>query len=100
MMPSNAVPDPLQLKISSQRRLTDKGSNPLPIYCTIRHEIPQLEELEKQSLKSKDATSASERQKGADEKAKLLKKSRWMWFEITPCVFPGSKRWRTLICVD
>lgn len=76
--------DPLQLKVSSQRRFTDDGSNPLPIYCSIRHEIPDLAELETASKAGRDAETAKLRKEGTESKARLMLKSSYMWFELTP----------------
>ncbi|KAL8286964.1 hypothetical protein RQP46_003970 [Phenoliferia psychrophenolica] len=90
-VPSSGTVDPLQLKVSSQRDYIDDGSNPLPIYCTIRHEIPELEELEKQSTQSKDGETAKLRKEGADEKARLMTKGSWMWFEFTPYEFGSDE---------
>ena len=33
--------DPMDLKLSNQRRFVDDGSHPLPLYTMVRHEIPE-----------------------------------------------------------
>ena len=67
------------LKLSNQRAYLEKGTNPLPIYTAVRHEIP-LEEK----------TSEKERAQGvASEKTKeIARKESWFqWFEFTPFEF-------------
>ncbi|KAH6629559.1 acyl transferase/acyl hydrolase/lysophospholipase [Boeremia exigua] len=57
-------------KISKQRRFTDDGSHPLPIYTAVRHEIPLAEQID-----TKDPIAAE---------AKARKESWFQWFEFTP----------------
>jgi phospholipase A2 len=57
-------------KVSNQRRYTDDGSNPLPIYTAVRHEIP----LDEQS-DIKDPIAAE---------AKARREAWFQWFEFTP----------------
>ncbi|KAF2842578.1 cytosolic phospholipase A2 zeta, partial [Patellaria atrata CBS 101060] len=64
--------DDRDLKVSNQRRFIDNGSNPLPIYTAIRHEIP-IEEQE---------------DKGPISATIEAKKEAWFqWFEFTPYEF-------------
>ena len=42
--------DPYDFKISNQRRYTDNGSQPLPIYTAVRHEIPLAEQTNKDPI--------------------------------------------------
>ncbi|KDE05219.1 hypothetical protein MVLG_04357 [Microbotryum lychnidis-dioicae p1A1 Lamole] len=73
------------LKISHQRVHIDSGEHPLPIYCTIRHEIPRAAEVDKADSESKDENRTDAERKGAKEKKEeLLLEGRWMWFETTP----------------
>ncbi|KAI9841538.1 MAG: hypothetical protein M1837_000639 [Sclerophora amabilis] len=64
------------LKISNQRAFVDYGSNPLPIYTAVRHEIP-LEEAQSDEGKGKDGDFER-----AKERAK--QESWFQWFEFTP----------------
>lgn len=64
--------DDRDLKISNQRRYTDSGEHPLPIYTAVRHEIP----LEAQREASVEAA-----------KAKAQKEAWFQWFEFTPYEF-------------
>ncbi|GAA5847216.1 hypothetical protein JCM9279_006139 [Rhodotorula babjevae] len=68
-------PKPLSLrtmKTSAQRDFIDDGDAPLPIYTTVRHDIPPPAELEKLEKESED-------------KAKeLVQKAEYTWFETTP----------------
>jgi phospholipase A2 len=57
-------------KVSNQRRFIDDGSNPLPIYTAVRHEIP----LAEQSAIS-DRIAAE---------AKARREAWFQWFEFTP----------------
>ena len=57
-------------KISNQRRFTDNGSQPLPIYTAVRHEIPLAEQMDTQ-----DPVIAE---------AKARHESWFQWFEFTP----------------
>ncbi|RAR11802.1 FabD/lysophospholipase-like protein [Stemphylium lycopersici] len=57
-------------KVSNQRRFTDNGSHPLPIYTAVRHEIPFAEQAD-----TKDPVAAE---------AKARKEAWFQWFEFTP----------------
>lgn len=68
--------DDRDLKISNQRDYIKHGEHPMPIYTTVRHEIPILEEATEEEVAT---DSPSEETK---EKAK--KEAWFQWFEITP----------------
>ncbi|KAF2821245.1 FabD/lysophospholipase-like protein [Ophiobolus disseminans] len=57
-------------KVSHQRRFTDDGSNPLPIYTAVRHEIPLAEQS---GMKDRIAAEA-----------KANREAWFQWFEFTP----------------
>ncbi|KAJ4317471.1 hypothetical protein N0V94_004930 [Neodidymelliopsis sp. IMI 364377] len=57
-------------KVSNQRRFTDDGSQPLPIYTAVRHEIPLAEQID-----TKDPIAAE---------AKARMEAWFQWFEFTP----------------
>lgn len=57
-------------KVSNQRRYIDDGSNPLPIYTAVRHEIPLAEQSD-----TKDPIAAE---------AKARREAWFQWFEFTP----------------
>jgi phospholipase A2 len=57
-------------KVSNQRRFTDDGSNPLPIYTAVRHEIPLAEQA---SMADRVAAEA-----------KARREAWFQWFEFTP----------------
>lgn len=57
-------------KVSNQRRFTDDGSHPLPIYTAVRHEIPLDEQ--------KDMTDR------IAAEAKARREAWFQWFEFTP----------------
>jgi len=57
-------------KVSNQRRFTDDGSNPLPIYTAVRHEIPLAEQAG-----MTDRVAAE---------AKARREAWFQWFEFTP----------------
>jgi phospholipase A2 len=57
-------------KVSNQRRFTDNGAHPLPIYTAVRHEIPLAEQTD-----MKDPIAAE---------AKARKEAWFQWFEFTP----------------
>ncbi|GAA5939652.1 uncharacterized protein JCM15063_005245 [Sporobolomyces koalae] len=66
------VPLSLQsLKTSFQRRLVDQGQHPLPIYCSIRHDLPPEEEIKKKEAQG---------MRGED----IVEQGSWHWFETTP----------------
>ena len=69
----------LDLKLSNQRMYVDNGTNPLPIYTAVRHEIPVGE-----------YTSAEEKASGgiSDATKERAKQESWFqWFETTPYEF-------------
>ncbi|BGP26941.1 hypothetical protein Rt10032_c20g6336 [Rhodotorula toruloides] len=75
-------PRPLSLrtlKTSSQRDILEDGSAPLPIFTTVRHDLPSPEELEK-------AEKA-----GGESASETIKKAQWTWFETT-CYEVGSDK--------
>ncbi|KAH4801388.1 lysophospholipase [Parastagonospora nodorum] len=57
-------------KVSNQRRFTDDGFNPLPIYTAVRHEIPLAEQA---SMTDRVAAEA-----------KARREAWFQWFEFTP----------------
>ncbi|KAF1940546.1 cytosolic phospholipase A2 zeta [Clathrospora elynae] len=57
-------------KVSNQRRFTDNGAHPLPIYTAVRHEIPLVEQSD-----TKDPIAAE---------AKARREAWFQWFEFTP----------------
>ncbi|BGO94444.1 hypothetical protein NBRC10512_003818 [Rhodotorula toruloides] len=67
------------LKTSSQRDILEDGSSPLPIYTTVRHDLPSPEELEKAE------------KEGGESASETVKKARWTWFETT-CYEVGSDK--------
>ncbi|GAA5853889.1 hypothetical protein JCM8547_007486 [Rhodosporidiobolus lusitaniae] len=75
--PSPSLPPPptppslRALKTSTQRTLLDLGQNPLPIYCTVRHDLPS------------PSTISEAREKG-ESKAEIAAKGEYTWFETTP----------------
>jgi phospholipase A2 len=63
------------LKLSNQRDYMDDGSNPLPIYAAVRHEIP----LEVEETKGK---------RSAEKLKEAARREAWFqWFEFTPYEF-------------
>jgi cytosolic phospholipase A2 len=78
------------LKLSNQRRYVDDGTEPLPIYTAVRHEIPRKvskEEKKEENGEVKDLGSTGD-DKTAVAEAELHQKAReeswFQWFEITP----------------
>ncbi|KAF2450176.1 phospholipase-like protein A2 [Karstenula rhodostoma CBS 690.94] len=65
--------DEHDFKLSYQRRYTDDGSHPLPIYTAVRHEIPLAEQQD-----TKDPIAAE---------AKARREAWFQWFEFTPYEF-------------
>ncbi|TKA82025.1 hypothetical protein B0A49_00163 [Cryomyces minteri] len=64
--------DDYDLKISNQRKYTDLGAHPLPIYTAVRHEIPLKEQVESSPA----------------EAARKAKREAWFqWFEFSPYEF-------------
>jgi cytosolic phospholipase A2 len=59
--------DEYDFKVSNQRRYTDDGSHPLPIYTAVRHEIPLAEQAD-----TKDPIAAE---------AKARREAWFQWFE-------------------
>lgn len=59
--------DDYDFKVSNQRRYTDDGSHPLPIYTAVRHEIPLAEQAD-----TKDPIAAE---------AKARREAWFQWFE-------------------
>lgn len=66
--------DERDFKLSNQREYLQYGQVPLPIYTTIRHEIPGLA-----------ASSTEQETEQAKEKAK--KEAWFQWYEVTPYEF-------------
>lgn len=61
------------LKLSNQRIYIDNGSQPLPIYTAVRHEIP---------------TEVADPEPASDELKKTAERESWFqWFEFTPYEF-------------
>ncbi|KAF2713187.1 FabD/lysophospholipase-like protein [Pleomassaria siparia CBS 279.74] len=74
LVPKGALSvDEYDFKLSNQRRYTDDGSHPLPIYTAVRHEIPLAEQWN-----AKDAIAAE---------AQARKEAWFQWFEFTPYEF-------------
>ena len=67
--------DEHDFKLSNQRRYTDDGSHPLPIYTAVRHEIPITEQST-----ATDALAAE---------AQARKEAWFQWFEYVPSVLSG-----------
>lgn len=115
LVPSNelAVHDDL-LKLSTQQKFIDDGSQPFPIYTAIRHEIPIKPEPETHNLKDKlkdlkehknvegldDLGSSGnadlvkthisgEQKQQIEQRAK--EQSWFQWFELTPYSLPHAK---------
>ncbi|GAA6010939.1 hypothetical protein JCM10207_004001 [Rhodosporidiobolus poonsookiae] len=76
-VPSPSLPPPPQpltvrtLKTSSQRSLLDLGAHPLPIYTSVRHDLPSPSEI-----------SASEA--AGESRAELAARGSYTHFELTP----------------
>ncbi|GAA5918331.1 hypothetical protein JCM6882_008216 [Rhodosporidiobolus microsporus] len=74
---SSSVPPPAQplsvraLKTSTQRIFLDDGENPLPIYCTVRHDLPSASSIE-----------AAQKEGKSDQE--IVSEGKWTWFEVTP----------------
>lgn len=64
------------LKLSNQRDFVQDGSNPLPIYTAVRHEIP---------VPDKEGTKGRRAVEKVKEEA--LKEAWFQWFEFTPYEF-------------
>ena len=108
LVPANelAVQDDM-LKLSNQRKFIDDGSEPLPIYTAVRHEIPvkavtrgktKKEERKETKEEMKDLGSTGEDAgiKEGSQHVELQQRAReeswFQWFELTPyvAVFYGS----------
>lgn len=89
------------LKLSTQRRYVDDGTEPLPIYTAVRHEIPLKAVAGDKSIKTGEksndelehlgstgddgmitTTIAGEKHQQLQEQAR--KESWFQWFELTP----------------
>lgn len=67
------------LKLSNQRDYINDGSNPLPIYTAVRHEIPVIEE---------HANRDPEARRSSEKLEEESRKEAWFqWFEFTPYEF-------------
>ena len=74
--PDELSVDSRDLKLSNQKCYVHNGSNPLPIYTAVRHEIP-LEEPKTEGQNAKG--------KMTDESKENAKRRAWFqWFEFTP----------------
>jgi cytosolic phospholipase A2 len=83
------------LKLSNQRKCVDDGSEPLPIYTAVRHEIP-VKPVSKEEKKEKpkdatpeknlrltgDANLVEEKDQHVQQRAR--EESWFQWFELTP----------------
>ena len=86
------------LKLSNQRKYIDDGSEPLPIYTAVRHEIPvktaSKDEKEKETKNGeglKDLGSTGDNTLDVvGEKHQDLQRARdeswFQWFELTPLI--------------
>ncbi|GAA6033063.1 hypothetical protein JCM8097_000127 [Rhodosporidiobolus ruineniae] len=80
-VPSDSLPPPQPLsvralKTSSQRYFLENGQNPLPIYTTVRHDLPD---------QSAVAASASAAEGGEpDSAATVAREGSYTFFEVTP----------------
>ncbi|KAL2258713.1 hypothetical protein VTK26DRAFT_7868 [Humicola hyalothermophila] len=64
-------------KLSNQREYIKYGQNPLPIYCAVRHEIPELD--------SPDYGGPGSISEEAKDRAR--REAWFQWFEMTPYEF-------------
>ncbi|GAA5905313.1 uncharacterized protein JCM6883_006356 [Sporobolomyces salmoneus] len=70
--PPPPVPLSLQtLKTSYQRGLVDEGRHPLPIYCSIRHDLPSEADMKRKEEEGKTGEQ-------------IVEEGRYYWFESTP----------------
>ena len=100
LIPANelSVQDDL-LKLSNQRKFIDDGTEPLPIYTAVRHEIPvkavtkgktKMEEAKEPTEELKDLGSTGEDQEvnagsaRQGSQARAREESWFQWFELTP----------------
>ncbi|RUP49135.1 acyl transferase/acyl hydrolase/lysophospholipase, partial [Jimgerdemannia flammicorona] len=72
---------PEEVKLSRQRRFVTEGENPLPIYCSVRHEMPE-------------GNDAAE---GMKTESDGKKESYFQWFELTPFEI-GSEEFNGASC--
>lgn len=84
-----AAPRPLSLatlKTSTQRQYMDDGSHPLPIYTTVRHDLPSPEELAEAEKKAQEGggPAAGSEGEGGGGTEPVAAKLSWTWFETTP----------------
>ncbi|KWU45070.1 FabD/lysophospholipase-like protein, partial [Rhodotorula sp. JG-1b] len=84
-----AAPRPLSLatlKTSTQRQYMDDGSHPLPIYTTVRHDLPSPEELAEAEKKAQEGggPAADSEGEGGGGTEPVAAKLSWTWFETTP----------------
>jgi len=88
------------LKLSNQRKFIDDGTEPLPIYTAVRHEIPIKAALDKSTKKDEEPNKelehlgstgddgvissdiAGEQQQKLQEQAR--REAWFQWFELTP----------------
>lgn len=85
--PTAEPPQPLSLaalKTSTQRQYMDDGSIPLPIYTTVRHDLPTPEELAKMTDGSEGGDNGDGVGKDAAAASEVASKATWTWFETTP----------------
>ncbi|KAL8758257.1 MAG: hypothetical protein Q9199_001610 [Rusavskia elegans] len=75
----SSMPMVRNLKVSSQQEYLKDGAHPLPIYTTVRHEIPTIEK------ESSPDNSQPAKYQTTEEKAR--KESWFQWFESTPYEF-------------
>lgn len=67
----------MDFKLSNQRSFLQYGQHPLPIYTTVRHEIPDI-----------NGSGTSHVQSVSEEAKAQAKKEAWFqWYEITPYEF-------------
>jgi len=80
------------LKLSNQREYIDDGSEPLPIYTAVRHEIPvktvpkdeKKKETTKNEIPLKELGSTVVGEKRQDMQQRPKDESWFQWFELTP----------------
>jgi len=81
------------LKLSNQRKYVDDGSEPLPIYTAVRHEIP-VKIVSKEEKEEKFTDVTPEKYLGStgdnnldgekDQHVQQRAESWFQWFELTP----------------
>lgn len=70
------------LKLSQQQSVVNDGSQPLPIYTAVRHEIPTVGAINEENK----TIDEGEKSKAIEEDAKSAE-SWFQWFELTPYEF-------------